>query len=105
MEDCCIVGYLLIECSDCSISAPKLFYAYNDVLDCMLSRLSELGELDAGKLKKDFAATKEVFEEECYRVGQGSAWLADPCADWHWKIQPVCIYAPTNIRFPDQEGE
>ena len=105
MEDCCIVGYLLIECSDCSISVPKLFYAYHDALDCMLSRLSELGKLDAGKLKKDFAAAKEVFEEDCYRAGQGSAWLADPCADWHWKIQPVCIYGPTNIRFPDQEGE
>ena len=105
VEDCCIVGYLLIECSDCNISAPKLFYTRSDALDCMLSRLSDLGELDAGKLKKDFAATKEVFEEDCYRAGQGSAWLADPCADWHWKIQPVCIYGPTNIRFPDQEGE
>ena len=105
VEDCGIAGYLLIECSDCSISAPKLFYTYNDALDCMLSRLSELGELDAGKLKKDFAAAKEVFEEDCYRAGQGSAWLAAPCADWHWKIQPVCIYGPTNIRFPDQEGE
>ena len=62
VEDCCIVGYLLIECS---VSAPKLFYAYNDALDCMLSRLSELGDLDDGKLKKDFAAAKEVFEEDC----------------------------------------
>lgn len=103
VEDCAIVGYLLIEYSDCNISAPKLFYTRSDALDCMLSRLSELGELDVGKLKKDFAATKEVFEEDRYRAGQGSAWLADPCADWRWKIQPACIYGPTNIAFPDRK--
>lgn len=103
VEDCAIVGYLLIECSDCNISPPKLFYNRSDTLECMLSRLAELGELDADKLKKDFAATREVFEEDCYRASQDSAWLADRCADWHWKIQPVYIYGPMKIVFPDTE--
>lgn len=105
VEDCCIVGYLLIECSDCSISAPKLFYAYNDALECMLSRLAETGELDAEQIKKDFAATKELFKEDCYRVSRDSAWMADSCVDWHWNIQPVCIYGPTKIVFPEQEDK
>lgn len=105
VEDCCIVGYLLIECSDCSISAPKLFYAYNDALECMLSRLAETGELDAEQIKKDFAAAKELFEEGHYGAKQDSAWMSDSSEGWHWKIQPACIYDPMNIRFPDQEGE
>ena len=105
VEDCCIVCYLLIECSDCSISAPKLFYAYNDALECMLSRLAEIGGLDAEQIKNDLYTTEEVFEEDCYRVGWDSAWLTDPSVDWHWQIQPVCIYGPTKIVFPEQEDK
>ena len=104
VEDCGIAGYLLIECSDGSISAPKLFYSYSDALDCMLSQGAEAGELDAEQMKKDFAATKELFEEDCYRVSRDFAWLADRCADWHWKIRPVCIYGPTKIVFPELEN-
>lgn len=102
VEDCGIVSYLLIECNDCAIPPTELFYSYDGALDRMLSRLAETGELDAEQMKKDFAATKELFEEDCYRVSRDSAWLADPCADWRWSIQPVCIYGPTKIVFPEQ---
>ena len=99
VEDCGIVGYLLIECSDCSISAPKLFYIRSDALEYMLTQLAEAGNLDANQLKKNFAATKELFEEGCYRAGQDSAWLDGPGANWRWKIQPVYISSPINISF------
>lgn len=99
VEDCGIAGWLLIECSDCNISAPKLFYSYSDALECMLSRLAETGELDAGLIKKDYATAKELFEEGCYGADRDSAWLADPDVDWQWKIQPVCIYGPLNMVF------
>ena len=105
VEDCGIAGYLLIECSDCNISAPKLFYSYSDVLECMLTRLAEMGELDAGLLKKDYAAAKELFEEGCYGADRDSAWLADSDVDWHWKIQPVCIYGPLKMVFLEPEDE
>lgn len=104
VEDCGIAGYLLIECSDCNISAPKLFYSHSDALDRMLSRLAETGRLDAVQLKTSFALTKDVFKEGQYGANQDSAWLADPCVDWHWSIQPVCVYGPTKIVFPEQEN-
>ena len=104
VEDCCIVSYLLIECSDHTIPTTELFYSYDGALDRMLSRLAETGELDAEQMKKDFAATMELFEEDCYKVSRNSAWLADPCADWRWSIQPVCIYGPMKIVFPEQEN-
>lgn len=103
VEDCGIAGYLLIECSDCNISAPKLFYTYHGALDYMLSRLAETGELDAGQLKARFTATKEVYEEEHYRASQDSAWLTDSSEDWHWKLQRVCIYGPMKIVIPETE--
>ena len=105
VEDCGIAGYLLIECSDCNISAPKLFYAYHDALECMLSQLAEKSELDADLLKKDYAAQKELFVEGCYGAGRDFAWLAGPDVDWHWKLQPVCIYDPLNIMFLDWEDK
>ena len=104
VEDCGIASYLLIECSDCTIPTTKLFHSDGDALDRMLSRLAELGELDAEQMKKDFAATKELFEED-YRVSRDSAWLADPCADWRWSIQPLCIYGPMKIVFIESEDK
>lgn len=101
VEDCGIAGYLLIECSDCNISVPKLFYTYYSARDYMLSRLAETGELDASQLKAHFTATKEVFEEEHYGARQDSAWLTDSSEDWHWKLQPVCIYDPMKIVIPE----
>lgn len=105
VEDCCIVGYLLIECSNCSISAPRLFYAYSDALECMLSRLAEKCELDVTQLKQDYAAAEELFVADCCGAGRDSAWLIDPDADWHWKIQPVYIYDPLKVVFPEMEGK
>lgn len=104
VEDCGIAGYLLIECSDCTISAPKLFYTYYGALDYMLSRLAETGELDAGQLKAHFTAMKEVSEEDHYKASQDSAWLAGASEDWHWKLQPVCIYGPMKIVIPESEN-
>ena len=103
VEDCGIAGYLLIECSDCTISAPKLFYTYYGALDDMLSRLAEIGELDASQLKARFPATKEVFEEDHYRASQDFAWLDDSSEGWHWKLQPVCIYGPLKMVIPETE--
>lgn len=103
VEDCGIAGCLLVECYDYGISTPKLFYTYSEALESMLSQMAEAGGLDADRLKKDFAAAKELFEEGCYGAGRDSAWLSDSSLDWHWKIQPVCIYGPLKLVFPNPE--
>lgn len=104
VEDCGIASYLLIECSECNISTPQMFYSYSDAVECMLSRLAEVGELDAGQLKKDYSVAKKLFEEDQYGADQDSAWLTDSHMDWQWKIQPVCIYGPMNMVFLE-DGE
>ena len=99
VEDCGIAGYVLLESCDYGISTPKLFYTFSDALECMLSLLAKAGDLDAVQLKKDFATTKGPFKEGFYGAGQDSAWLSDSSLDWHWKIQPVCIYGSMKIVF------
>ena len=102
VEDCCIVGYLLVECSDFSISTPSLFYSLEDAQSSMLSQLAEIGELDCEQLKKRFADTKELFEDGQYGVYQKSAWIAGQDEDWHWEIKTVRIYSPMRIEFDDE---
>lgn len=105
VEDCCVLGYLLIECSDLNIWPPKMFYTHSDAVEYMLSQLAEKGEFNLEQLRENYAATKELGEEGRYGVDRDSAWLADSCEDFHWKIQPVCIYGPLNMVFPEMEGE
>lgn len=99
VADCGIVGYLLIECSDCGISVPKLFYIQSDAVEAMLTQLAEKNGLSLEKLKEDYSVSRELFEEGWYGAGVDSAWLADQHEDWHWKIQPVYISNPLNISF------
>lgn len=101
VEDCCVVGYLLIECSDCNISEPTLFYAHTDAMDHMLVQLAEKGELDVEQLKTALSDEKELVEDGQYGANRTCAWLAGQDADWHWKIQPVHIYSPLKMVFPE----
>ena len=101
VEDCCIAGYLLIECSDCNISVPKLFYTRSEAEHDMLSQLAKKGGYDVEQLEKEYSAAGKLFEEGEYEAGRDYAWLAGPGEDWHWKIQPVCIYSLLKIVFPE----
>lgn len=103
VEDCGIAGYLVIESGEFDIQTPKLFYSHSDAAEYMLSQLAENGELDLEKLKKDYAAAKELCEDDWYSADQDSAWLASSGEDWRWKIQPVCIYGPLNMVFIEKE--
>lgn len=99
VENCCMIAYLLIECSDISISTPKLFCIYDEAAAHMLSQLAEKGELDHEQLKNEFSVSKELLEDGWYGVSLDSAWPADPCEDWHWVIKEVCLYDPLHISF------
>lgn len=103
VEDCFLIGYLVIECSDTNISTPQLFYTREDAADYMLSQLAEKGELDAAQLKKEYSCVKNLLVEDVYSAGRDSAWLADQSEDWHWRIQTVYIYDLLHMEFPEPE--
>lgn len=102
VEDCCIVGYLLIECSDLSISAPRLFYSLSDAQAHMLSRLAEIGEFKCGQLERSFSNAKDLFEDGQYGTHDKSAWFAGQDEDWHWEIKTAHIYSPLRIEIGDE---
>ena len=101
VEDCCIAGYLLIELSDCNIAAPKLFYTRSEAEHDMLSQLAGKGKYDVEQMEKEHSATGTLFKENEYEVERDHAWLANLREEWNWKIQPVCIYSPLKIVFPE----
>ena len=101
VEECCIVGYLLIASSDLSTLSAELFYTYSDAVDNMLSQMADKGDLDAEQLKKDYSGICTLFEDGLYGADKNSAWLADQCENWHWNIQPVYVCSPIKMVFPN----
>lgn len=98
VEECCIVGYLLTECSDCDSPTSELFYAHSEAHDRMLAQLAQNGELDMACLEEARRGEMCAFEEDHYRIEKDSAWLSDQSTmDWHWSIQPVRIYSLTRV--------
>lgn len=102
VEDCFLVGYLLISSTELSISAPELFYTHGGAVEQMLSQLAEMGELDFEKVKATYVS-EDPLEDDWYGIESNSAWLAGQCLDRHWYIQRVYIYSPLKIVFPETE--
>jgi len=100
VEDCFLVGYLLISSTEVSISAPELFYTHDDAVERMLSQLAEMGELDLKKVKAIYAS-KDPLEDDWYGIESDSAWLAGQCLERHWNIRRTHIYGPLKIVFPE----
>jgi len=100
VEDCFLVGYLLLSGTELSFSAPELFYIHDDAVERMLSQLAEAGELDLEKVKALYAS-EDPLEDDWYGIEPNSAWLAGQCLDRHWNIQRVHIYSPLKMVFPE----
>jgi hypothetical protein len=98
VEECCIVGYLLTDCSDVTVPTSELFYEYSQAHKHMLAQLAQVGELDAACLEEACKGTMCASEEDFYRIQKDSAWLSDQSTmDCYWSIQPVRIYSLTRI--------
>lgn len=103
VEDCCVVGYLLISLSDGGISMPELFFTHRETYERMLFHLAQAAEVDFSQVKKEASYHAGVFESEAYEVNQNSAWLLDQDAlDGMWQIQTVRIYSPLNMVFANE---
>lgn len=101
VEDCCVVGTLLMEFCSFIPSQLIMFYAYRDAVDFMLSRLAETGHLNLGQLEKDCAANNGEYDGDWYKVGAASAHMYGNKEPWEWSIKPALIYSPLRIEFAD----
>lgn len=105
VENCFLVGYLLIECCDTGESMVKLFYTHNSAADEMISQLALFRDLDAEQLKADYSTGKVSDKDGEYAADRSTAFLADGCENWFWNIHHVYIYDLLNIVFPDLQGD
>ena len=103
VEDCCIIGYLLIKLSDGRICMPELFFTHQETYERMLSHLARAAEVDLAQVKEEASCYAGAFESETYQVCQNSAWLLDQDAlDGMWQIQAVRIYSPLSMVFANE---
>lgn len=101
VEDCCIVGYLLLPACFGSEekSAPELYYSIEAVREQMLCQMAEVGELDLDQLKAAYAAGRCSVMAEDYSADKKSANLTTEYETWEWEIRPAYIYSLTRIEF------
>lgn len=101
VEECCIIGYLLLPACFGSEekSAPELYYSIEAVREQMLCQMAEVGELDPDQLKAAYAAGKCSVMAEDYSADKKSANLTTEYETWEWEIRPAYIYSLTRIEF------
>lgn len=99
VEDCCVVGYLLIESADMSISTPQMFYSADEARDKMLSLMADYAEIDVELLKADYARSNSRLVTDHYSAEKFNAWAGIGAEGKLWEIKPVYIHNMLDIRF------
>lgn len=99
VEDCCIIGYLLVEASETSISTPKMFYSIDAARDEMLSRVAAEIKIDPETLKVDYAKAECRIDSDDFMVEKFNAWAGLSDEDELWEIKLAYIYDVLRIEF------
>lgn len=99
VEDCCVVGYLLIDASETSISTPKMFYSIDEARDEMLSHVAAVIKIDPETLKVDYTKGECRVDSDDFLVEKFNAWVGLSDDGELWEIKPVCIYDALHIEF------
>lgn len=99
VEDCGIVGYLLLEGSSYGIGNPVIFYALEEAQLEMLSRMTRFANADLTLLTKQYRENNyEVTETDCY-AEKYYAHASTIKESGSWKIQHIYISSPLSISF------
>lgn len=109
VEDCCLVGWVLLSSNERELRQPKVFYQREPAVEAMLRELCDTN----GCI--DYEDARSLFDEhegnivDCgYGTTPCSAWLNDSASgNWDWLIRTVRIYTPLNIVVDDihEEGQ
>lgn len=99
VEDCCIVGYLLIEARDMCIPTPQMLYTLDEAQDQMLARMADYAQIDPLTLKASYTEKGCRIVEDQYSAEKYNAWAGTGAEGELWEIKPVCIYDALHIEF------
>lgn len=91
VEDCCVVGYLLMEHAVGTIATPKMFYAVDAAQKAMLACVADFVEADLTSLMMEYNRNRCRAVADGYHAEKFNAYASTSKESGSWKIKPVYI--------------
>lgn len=97
VEECCIVGYMLMEHSDYGIETPKIVFTMEMAQQEMLSRIAGFLGIDPDPLRKGYRRNNCEITGDCFYAKKDNAHASTiKCSD-SWQIRPLYIRSLLDI--------
>ena len=103
VEECCVVGYLLLEGGDYGVGFPKIFYAMELAQQEMLSRMARFVYADFASLEKRYRKNGCKVDGDCCHAGRYNAYASTIKDSGSWRIKPVYIKGLLDITIGDEQ--
>lgn len=103
VEECCLVGYLLLEGGDYGVGFPKIFYAMELAQQEMLSRMARFVYVDFASLEKRYRKNGCKVDGDCCHAGRYNAYASTIKDSGSWRIKPVYIKGLLDITIGDEQ--
>ena len=97
VEDCCIVGYMLMEGGDYGIGTPRIFYAIDEAQQEMLSCMARFVNADLASLAKEYKKSNCEADGDCCHASKFHAYASTIKDSGCWEIKPVYIRSLLDI--------
>lgn len=101
VEDCCIVGYLLMEHGSYGIEIPKIFYAIDKAQQEMLSCMAKFVNADFASLAQEYSNNNCKADGDYCHAKRYSAYASTIKDNGYWEIKPIYIRSLLDITISD----
>ena len=97
VEDCCIVGYMLMEYGDYGIETPKIVFTIEMAQQEMLTQIAGFLRIDPEPLRKEYRRNNCEIIGDCFYAKKYIAHASTiKCSD-SWQIRPLYIRSLLDI--------
>ncbi len=101
VEECCILGYLLMEHAVGTITTPKLFYAIDKAQEEMLACIADFVKVDFTSLMMEYNRNRRRAVTDCYHAEKFNAYASTIKESGSWEIKTVYIRSMLDITIDD----
>lgn len=103
VEECCIVGYMLMEYGDYGIATPKIVCTLEMAQQEMLSRIAGFLRIDPMPLIKEYGRNNYEVTGDCFHAKKYYAHASTAKYSDSWEIKPVYIMGLLDIRVGNEQ--
>ncbi len=104
VEECCILGYLLMEHAVGTIATPKLFYAIDKAQEEMLACIADFVKVDFTSLMMEYNRNRRRAVTDCHHAEKFNAYASTIKGSGSWEIKTVYIRSMLDITIDDARG-